>query len=230
MGTVYRMGDEVLIAACSDGAGSATHSQQGAERACLEAFRYFSSLLCEDREDQPISLTQDAVRDCCVAVASVIQSRANEICVPRRELACTLLVAILSNNFTAFLQIGDGAIVIPKENSYTTVFWPQSGEYVNTTCFVTDPKAREICECSIIDQPTDEVALLTDGLQLVALELQNRTAHSDFFRPLFTTLRDVDPDEVEDLQVPFTQFLDSERINARTDDDKTLILAVRSRQ
>ena len=35
-------------------------------------------------------------------------------------------------------EFGDGAIVALLEEAYQVIFWPQSGEYVNTTNFVTD--------------------------------------------------------------------------------------------
>ena len=41
-------------------------------------------------------------------------------------------------SWSAFLEIGDGAIVILDDGVLRPVFWPQSGEYLNTTYFVTD--------------------------------------------------------------------------------------------
>jgi hypothetical protein len=65
---------------------------------------------------------------------------------------------------------------------------------------------------------------LTDGLQRLALDFTARTPHLPFFQPLFAALRAA-PD-VESLAGPFREFLDSQRINERTDDDKTLVLAI----
>jgi hypothetical protein len=71
----------------------------------------------------------------------------------------------------------------------------------------------------------DEVSLLTDGLQMLALCLGDKRVHSPFFLPMFRALRATDSTSA--LQKPFRDFLSSPRVNDRTDDDKTLILATR---
>ena len=71
-----------------------------------------------------------------------------------------------------------------------------------------------------------ECALLTDGLQLLALNFAKRSAHTAFFAPFFTTLRAAP--EPTDLVVDLRAFLDSSSVNSRTDDDKTLLLATRT--
>ena len=50
--------------------------------------------------------------------------------------------------------------------------------------------------------------------------------HDRFFAPLFRTLQN-GPDE-ETLRASLLEFMDSKRVNDRTDDDKTLLLATRS--
>jgi len=78
---------------------------------------------------------------------------------------------------------------------------------------------------SDVRERIQEVALLTDGLQMLALNFAARKPHAPFFEPLFTALRGaVSPD---DLVVPLRAFLDSDAVNSRTDDDKTLVLATR---
>jgi hypothetical protein len=142
-----------------------------------------------------------------------------------RELACTLLLAVVGERAAAFSQIGDGAIVISVNQEYETVFWPQSGEYINTTNFVTDDRWEDHLEFSVRHEAIDEVALFTDGLQALVLSYAEKRAHCPFFAPLFRTLRDApSPDE---LAAPLRRFLDSPRVNDRTDDDKSLIVAAR---
>ena len=67
--------------------------------------------------------------------------------------------------------------------------------------------------------------MFTDGLQRLALDFAGHTPHHGFFGPLFEQLRAVN--DSESLVEPFRCFLDSDRVNQRTDDDKTLVLAVR---
>ena len=71
-----------------------------------------------------------------------------------------------------------------------------------------------------------ELAVLTDGLQMLALDFGQAKVHDRFFAPLFRTLKN-GPDE-ETLRASLLEFMDSKRVNDRTDDDKTLLLATRN--
>ena len=60
---------------------------------------------------------------------------------------------------------------------------------------------------------------------MLCLNFVDKTVHAPFFVPLFESLRNVtDP---KDLNEPMRLFLESAEVVARTDDDKTLILATR---
>ena len=72
----------------------------------------------------------------------------------------------------------------------------------------------------------EKIALFTDGLQNLVLSYANKTAHAGFFTPLFEALKK-DPDNrlwISPRQLD--HFLSRDDINERSDDDKTLILAV----
>ena len=60
---------------------------------------------------------------------------------------------------------------------------------------------------------------------MLALDYAATRAHGPFFSPLFRTIRD-GPGE-ETLRASLRDYLNSGRVNARTDDDKTLLLATR---
>lgn len=145
--------------------------------------------------------------------------------IPLRELACTVLLAIVDRDAAAFAQLGDGAFVIARGDRYDPVVWPQEGEYANTTNFLTDEDFADSLETVFFHESIREFAAFTDGLQRLALDYAHRTGHAGFFRPLFQRLNSTAT--VEELLPPFRQFLDSPRINERTDDDKTLVLATR---
>lgn len=78
-----------------------------------------------------------------------------------------------------------------------------------------------------MEERIDEVALLSDGLQRLALHYQTRTAHAAFFKPMLATLRDASEDALESLSARLEDYLSSPAVNERTDDDKTLVLASR---
>jgi len=161
-------------------------------------------------------------------VQTALKQQAINAGLPVREFACTLLGAVIAVDRALFLQIGDGAIIINAGDGYRPVFWPQGGEYPNETFFVTDANAAESLECALLTEPIIEIALLTDGLQPLALHYQSRQAHEPFFRPLFQCLRDY-PETgcLLELAAALERFLDSPAVNQRTHDDKTLILASR---
>jgi hypothetical protein len=139
-------------------------------------------------------LSHDAIDQCMMrawiedtraALEQETQPRACSV----RDLACTLLVAIIGEGQAAFAQIGDGAVVIDNGSSYEPVFWPQSGEYANVTFFLTDESAPSMFLFSRVERRVDEVALFTGGLQLLALDYGKRTAHAPFFATVFRQLR-----------------------------------------
>jgi hypothetical protein len=125
---------------------------------------------------------------------------------------------------SAFFQVGDGAMILRRCGVYGVVFWPQSGEYANSTNFLTSDDFREQLAFSAAGGCSD-VALMTDGLERLALRFDSQTPHIPFFDPLFRALRAAD--DVAGLNEGLRQFLASESVQSRSDDDKTLILASR---
>lgn len=214
-----------LVLVAADGAGSATRSRDGAEQVCQTLLAECAAWLAQatDEDWQPAAVTP-----WLQSLQTVLAQQAAEAALPIREFACTLLGAIVAADRALFLQIGDGAIVIGSGHGYQPIFWPQGGQYVNETWFVTDPNAADFLQCVVIVEPVAEIALLTDGLQPLALHYQSHQAHEPFFRPLFQSLRDYPEDgSLAALTNALEQFLDSPAVNQRTHDDKTLILAIR---
>src|SRR5262249_31382935 len=115
-----------------------------------------------------------------------------------------------------------------EEHVYGHVFWPDRGEYANTTHFVTEDDAIEHLHFATISRRIMEAALLTDGLQSVALNYHQQTAHEPFFRGLFSPLRTATEGCSRELSDSLAAFLASPRVNEKTDDDKTLVLAGRA--
>lgn len=213
----------VLVLAASDGAGSAEHSDIGSQIAC----RAIQDRIAEKLRDQAdfLPITQDEALSWYEYVRAEIQQEAEARSVPTRELACTLLVAVIGESGAAFCQIGDGAIVIRDQTELRPVFWPQSGEYANTTNFITSSRIDQDLMFEWYAAPIDDVSMFTDGLQSVALNYATRRAHQPFFAPLLDALRkQLDPVE---LLGPLQSFLESTNLTDRTDDDLTLILATR---
>jgi hypothetical protein len=224
-------GEQVFIAIASDGAGSAANSQAGAKLACETLLRELQSHFANGGELK--LLTKDFVANWIEKFQNLIRNFATETEMKSQDFACTLLAAIVGKDQAAYFQIGDGAIVqslAEEKDRYSCVCWPQQGEYANSTNFLTDAAAKEKVFCGLKTGTVDEVALFTDGIQNLVLDYRNRTAHAPFFTPLFTWLRPRPEGYSKELSDSLSQYLNSEKINTRTDDDKTLILATRRKQ
>ena len=137
-------------------------------------------------------------------------------------------LTIVAEREAVFLQIGDGAIVLSAGEGWKHVFWPQHGEFANTTNFVTSEDALEVMEFHKTTEPVAELALFTDGLENLVLHKANRTVHAPFFDSMFPSVRGSRATgEDAELSRALAQYLSTPKINDRTNDDKTLILATR---
>jgi hypothetical protein len=159
-----------------------------------------------------------------------VEQRAEAEGLMRRDYACTLLAAVVGQDCAVFLQIGDGAIIVACEDdpdSFAWIFWPQRGEYENATAFATDSDVASHLSYEWRYGHIHELALFTDGLQRLVLDLREHTVYSPFFRQVFPSVRSEEEGHSTNVSGLLRTFLSSERINDRTDDDKTLLLATR---
>jgi len=210
-----------LVCVVSDGAGSATHSDRGARLAC-------DIVVHEIRHAIPARISErEFALETLAAVRREIQAASGEADVPVRNYACTLLVAIASPGLLTSWQIGDGAICFrtKSDGDFRYVFWPVKGEYANMTTFVTDAAADSELEFDNAELSVADLALFSDGLERLILDFAVGEVHSAFLQALFPHLRRESAGRLESIEKHMEDFLSSERINKRTDDDKTLILA-----
>jgi hypothetical protein len=224
-------GSEILVAVASDGAGSAKRADEGSAIACSLLIQEMEALFEADAEGDLSEITKEFLANWLVSFQREVTIRAEHEELRARDFACTLVAAIIGEQSAVFAQIGDGAIVVPspeEPDEYCYVFWPQKGEYANETYFATDPEAHTKIQYDHIPRRIDEVALLTDGIQNLALHYQTQSAHSPFFRPVFAWLRPASEDYKDKFTASLAAYLASEKINQATDDDKTLILATRT--
>lgn len=220
----------VLVAIAADGAGSAERSDDGARTLCdLLANQVDEHLRTEGASIDQISA--EFLSFFLTYFQSEIMLLAAADGSDLRDFACTLLLAVVGENQAVVAQLGDGAIVFSlrgEPNSYQLAFSPAHGEYANMTQFATDPDAVTHLQVEVLPDQLAEVALFTDGLERLALNLQTMQPHLPFFRPMFAPVRQADGEgAIPGLTDALGAFLDSKAVNGRTDDDKTLILASR---
>lgn len=215
---------EALICFVSDGAGSAKFAATAAESAVAIATESAAALVME-RED----VNEKDLFSIVELIYDHLQHLANQEGVFKNEYSCTLLGCIILENKAGFLQIGDGAIVCSERGGqYHQLWWPENGEYQNTTYFVIDDKNLPNLNVRIIEDEITELAIFTDGLQQLALNYTTSTVHQPFFKGLFPSLRKATEEQhLSILSRRLAEYLSGEVINSRTDDDKTLVLATR---
>lgn len=141
-----------------------------------------------------------------------------------RDLASTLIVVVATPELIATAQIGDGAIVISdKQDNLVALTIPQSGEYINQTTFLVSPDALATAQVNIWHGNVANLAIFSDGLQMLALKMPSGAPHTPFFHPLFGFVSQLTDETLakEELE----RFLMSPRVTQRTDDDLTILLA-----
>ena len=97
------------------------------------------------------------------------------------------------------------------------------------TYFVTEEDALDHLHVCVTTARIDEIAMFSDGIQRLALLFEQRTAHHPFFESMFKVLRSSNVADCGKLDQQLAGFLNSQAINKRTDDDKTLVMATRAR-
>jgi len=219
-------GTEVLVAAVSDGAGTAARSEAGSALTVHRFLHDFAEAVGHDPTLASIDVA--FVREWIKSINCAIADQASEEGHETRDYACTLLGAIVGTTGSVYVQIGDGAIVVSTEEpgEYSWIFWPQHGEYANTTNFITQERVVE----SLLFETgsaVPEIALFTDGIERLVLDLSARTVHSPSFAPIFAWLASTGPDRTDGQSPALAAYLASQHVNSRTDDDKTLVMATR---
>ena len=215
-------GAEALVCCISDGAGSAGYAAEAAEYVTHRGFELLSAKLLAEPD-----MTEAFLFDTAEKLYDGLKARAQEKGTEINEFSCTLLGCVLLDEQAAFFQIGDGAIARNDGSGYYTPVWlPHNGEYQNTTAFLIDDSNFPYFNTMILHEPVSEVAIFTDGLQMLTMNREAGCMHQPFFTGLFKWLRIVEtPDEQAVLQQKLSSYLGSDLINNRTDDDKTLFLA-----
>lgn len=202
------LADGGLVVAVADGAGSAPLAAEGSALAVAAAV---ASVEMGLPLPDAFAVARDSLGDDDEA---------------RSARATTLLVAVVRDDVLEIGQVGDGFVVVRRDGGELDVaVRAPEREYLNETTFLSSAGWEDDLRVDALDaRDIDAVALSTDGLQLVALDLAAGGApHPGFFLPLFSWAAGDEPSDAE-----LAAFLASERVAERTDDDVTLALVVRS--
>ena len=205
--------DGKLVVAVADGAGSAECGGLGAATAVEGALAAAaaSSMSC-----------RETVRASMVAARAAVERAATGSRLDR--FATTLILLVADSAGFAIGQVGDGFAVAVDPSGLALGFsTPQRGEFANDTAFLTGAAPHEIERVDEWSGPVAGVAVLSDGLQRLALQLPAATPHGPFFDRIFR-LRELADDAIA---AQLSGFLRSSRVRERTVDDLTLVVGWR---
>jgi hypothetical protein len=215
-----------LVIAVADGAGTASLSQQGAEHAVDAAVKYLCTAILKYKPSTAKEWESIVSYAFEVARAQLIDYAASQA-KPLKNYNTTLQIVVAADSWTVSAIVGDGtAVGLRNDNSLLSLMSPQRGEYANATNFITSHSAMNNIAIQVLQERVTGIAVLTDGLLSLAIDGHDNTPYPKFFVPLFSFL-DASTDRKQ-AKKALSQFLLSDRVNNRTDDDKTIVLAVRS--
>jgi hypothetical protein len=173
--------------------------------------------------------SDDTIQTWIHSVRERISEAAEKRGLQSRDFAATLICVISSGDNTVVAHIGDGCAVLQSSETsdWLAASWPDHGEYASTTFFVTDdpePKLR----ISRYENSISALALFSDGIERLALDLATERPHTPFFQGIIRPIAESQAiGRDAELCTMLGRYLSGDAINARTDDDKSLILAVR---
>lgn len=215
-------GEPLLCVFVADGAGSAARGGEGAQLAVRTAAHVVEARAARVADFAP---DRDLADACLAAIRAAIDDAARSNAVASRDFACTFLGLVSSSRQTLALQLGDGGIVLDVGEGIELAITPMTGEYANTTHFVTDADAPRRMSVRTYTKSVRCAAAFSDGLQRLALDFADGTPHAPLFVRLFSALAATAAD-IDVVQQALQRFLDGSSVNERTDDDKALALAV----
>lgn len=205
----------------ADGAGSAARGGEGAELAIEAATGFVADCLKQSN----LAMNEELANNLIEAIRESLFLAADNAGATARDFACTFIAVLSSRTETLVLQVGDGGVVVDAGEGLEVAIVPMASEYVNMTHFVTDADAMSILATKIYPEHARRVAVFSDGIQRLALNMADNTPHEPFFAPFFEGLSKATLEQESRLQELLMRFLGSATVNDRTDDDKTLALA-----
>ena len=209
----WHVGDDVVIAATADGAGS---------RPGTSAFGAFTAVQAVVAAGAERPEVRD-VGQLFQAALSAVEEAAHGLGVAPDLLATTLSVVVIAGARVAIGQVGDGIAVHGAGDVVEAVAVGERSEHVNETVFLTTPGAlsEHLRAFSTAADAVDALALTTDGLRYQVLDDVRATRpFAPFFQAAWDYARRSDA-TTEDV----IAFLDE--VEDQSGDDKTLVLAVR---
>lgn len=173
-----------------DGRGSAKFSHLGAQ-AAVKAFRSQCAVM-EKRLASLLDTRRCSAQDwrhfCQLMIRTVCQQKielAEEYSCHEHEFDFTIAFAVIGQRRSGFFQVGDGAVVVCRNQECQVVFQPDKGEFDNQTSFLHpgDDLKRKFHAVMLDAIGVTGLAATSDGPQYLMFDLQTMTPG-----PIFTQM------------------------------------------
>jgi hypothetical protein len=217
------------IFAIADGAGSAPHSDQGAQAAVEKAIEVGSAAVELRARDQAMDDDEwhEVMRAVTTAARDAVVACATDAGLSPRAFACTLIVVVLGDGKVVTAHVGDGAVIARRrDGSFDTVSPPEAGEYANEVNFLTSARYLDHLRITVSAGGIDAAFLITDGLQFSILNYPDWTPRPGFFTSLLGAIATCE--SIEAASDGIGDLLASEKVRTLTGDDVTLVVALDS--
>lgn len=219
-----RNGAAWIVAALADGAGSARHATVGAQYA-VECFVDFVSDALGEIDAANADELSDVLRRGSKLVKVALSDVAGAHEHTPSDYAATFLGCVSDGKRTAFIQIGDGAIIHRCNGAWSLAFVPQRGRYANETQFITGEKAMSQVELVICDTMPDSVVLFSDGLEELLVSPKTHDVHPPLPNRICDALASVGtPGLCQALSDKLGELLKGDAVTSRNDDDTSIIV------
>ena len=216
----------------SDGAGTAKHSDKGAELVVNTFAKALIDLSAEIDNRSPGAWINDFVIEHVITTRKELRRIAGSDQI--NDYHCTLVACLLGNSGGFLIHIGDGAIfggttskaIDGKISLSSTSFvsLPENGEYTNETYFITEGDWIKHLRITPISS-ADWVFLGTDGGTTLSM-ISDKEPKSGFVVPLLKML--VAEDDPKIRKDKLDSILNDDQANKLTGDDKTLCIAYKA--
>jgi Protein phosphatase 2C len=217
-----------LVAAVSDGAGSATRSADGSRCLSDTVVAHLSEQLIASFDAKETGLKETLVRQWVEEAVEEAHARLGELSEggPLADFDATLIGVVAGPQGGVFFHVGDGAALATclDDLSSDVVSPPANGQYSNETYFATQEDWREHLRTTQFGPEFDVIALMSDGVTPFALAGGAESGSVAFFEPLSRFLAEHDR-ETNELEL--VALLERDVIRRITEDDKTLVWALR---
>lgn len=214
----------IVLLALSDGAGSASHADLGAQTVVSHWMDTFTALLhdCPDPDAALAECGAYALHAMLAGIRRAVERDALAFEVSPSDFSATLLGAVLTPLGALVAQVGDGCWVGRVNGVLGCLTWPTGGEFAGQTVFATSESAPRALQMVRLSAAPSALVGFTDGLERLLLDLRAQTPAAGFFQPVFQALKDFPQTFGSQLE----EYLESAAVCERTDDDKSIGLVL----